>query len=145
MDMIDLLPNQYSEYFTHSTIGHGNMVSQQQVDQPILVPYDNVKAIGNLRRSPTSGEIMFEPDYVIYQCNYVARLMSSFIMWLLLLLTIMLMLSILVDISNYVCRDCVAAHSQDDAHSIPNTSVSGDGGAVEIKITGIQTAKILEV
>ena len=86
---------------------------------------------------------MFEPDYVIFQCNYVARLMSSFIMWLLFLLTIMLLLSILVDVANY----CFAAHPQDDAHTILNTKnyVSAGEASVEIKITGIQTAKILEV
>jgi len=142
MDMIDLLPYQYSEYFSHSTTGHDNMVSQQQINQPILVPCDNVKAIGNLRRA-ASGELMFEPDYVIFQCNYVARLMSSFIMWLLFLLTIMLLLSILVDVANY----CFAAHPQDDAHTILNTKnyVSAGEASVEIKITGIQTAKILEV
>jgi hypothetical protein len=129
MDLIDLLDPRAD--FNQENYFLSSQQLQLRADQTIR-PCNNFKAIGNLRSSQLT-ELVFDEHYHVISFQY----------WCLCILVTMLIVSIIVDMGDYMCRVCCAAE-QSNAEEWTNKNVVSECSD-SIKVVGVTTVGILAV
>ena len=143
MDTIDLLDPRV--YFNQEIIFQPSKQLQLRADETIR-PCNNLKLIGSLRSSQLT-ELVFDEQYHVisfqWNNNDLSRFCTTLILWCLSILTIMLIVSIIVDMGDYMRRVCCAAE-QSNAEEWTNKNVVSECSD-SIKVVGVTTVGILAV